>query len=189
MLTSCAKASNYVILDDMTAIADPSRRMLSFASTGRSLVSRHVAWYLHLSFSTRHWMTLDVELSGVPPGKDTIFFTICLCISPDLKGYRAPKMKHGMFLTTRRRASGSRCFTICFTICLFISPDLDGHRAPKGINPTRPTRSRNPNTKSPRYVHDMFHGMFFFISPDLDGYRALKGINPTRPTRSRSSSE
>ena len=39
------------------------------------------------------------------------------------------------------------CFTICFTICLFISPDLDGYRAPKGINPTRPTRSRNP-----RYV-------------------------------------
>ena len=36
---------------------------------------------------------------------------------------------------------------ICFTICLFISPDLDGYRAPKGINPTRPTRSRNPNTK------------------------------------------
>ena len=36
---------------------------------------------------------------------------------------------------------------ICFTICLFISPDLDGYRAPKRINPTRPTRSRNPNTK------------------------------------------
>jgi hypothetical protein len=31
-------------------------------------------------------------------------FTICLFISPDLDGYRAP---------------------ICFTICLFISPDID----------------------------------------------------------------
>ena len=53
----------------------------------------------------------------------TMCFTICLFISP-----------------------------VCFTICLFISPDLDGYRAPKGINPTRPTRSRNPYTKPPRYV-------------------------------------
>ena len=45
--------------------------------------------------------------------------------------------------------------TICFTICLFISPDLDGYRAHRGINPTRPTRSRNPNTKPPHYVHDI----------------------------------
>jgi hypothetical protein len=108
VLTSCVKASKYVILDDMTAIDDPSRRMPSFASTGRSLVSRHVAWFLHLIFSTRHWMTLDVELSGVPPG-NTMCFTICLFISPDLDGYRHPKMKHGMFLTTRRRASGNGC--------------------------------------------------------------------------------
>ena len=36
----------------------------------------------------------------------TVCFTICLFISPDLDG-------------------------ICFTICLFISPDLDGHRAPQ----------------------------------------------------------
>jgi hypothetical protein len=39
-------------------------------------------------------------------------FTICLFISPDLDGQRAPK-----------------CYV--FTICLFNSPDLDGQRAPK----------------------------------------------------------
>ena len=46
------------------------------------------------------------------------------------------------------KSSAVRMFHECFTICLFISPDLDGYRAPKGINPTRPTRSRNPNTKN-----------------------------------------
>jgi hypothetical protein len=50
---------------------------------------------------------------------DAICFTKCLFISPDLDGYRAPKVKHD---TPR---------TIGFTICLFISPDLDGHRASK----------------------------------------------------------
>ena len=39
----------------------------------------------------------------------TICFTICLFISLDSDGHRAPQSPH---------------------VCLFISPDLDGHRAP-----------------------------------------------------------
>ena len=71
-------------------------------------------------------------------------FTICLFISPDLDGHRAPQI--------RRHRASTICFTIClfispdldryraprkacFTICLFISPDLDGHRAPTICSP------------------------------------------------------
>jgi hypothetical protein len=69
-------------------------------------------------------------------------FTICLCISPDLDGYRYQGNKNET-LTPRDRFIGGWpaslkqrtvsfeallpvSFTICFTICLFISPDLDG---------------------------------------------------------------
>ena len=52
-----------------------------------------------------------------------ICFTICLFISPDFDGYRAPKMKycptetHKRSLTQIHRVMfASICFTICFTI-------------------------------------------------------------------------
>jgi hypothetical protein len=60
-------------------------------------------------------------------------------------------MLRGMLILDSPRGS-IRNLKVCFTICLFISPDLDGYMAPKGINPIRPTRSRNPNTKPPHYV-------------------------------------
>ena len=55
----------------------------------------------------------------------TICFTLCLFISPDLDGHRAPQ---GTKLIPNGQRYVSRDM---FTICLFISPDLDGHRAPK----------------------------------------------------------
>ena len=58
-----------------------------------------------------------------PPSTNDMFhdmFTICLFISPDLDGHRAPKNRALTLFHDR----------VCFTICLFISPDLDGHRAP-----------------------------------------------------------
>jgi hypothetical protein len=51
----------------------------------------------------------------------TVCFTICLFISPDLDGHRAPK----------KSMTPESPRYVCFTICLFISPDLDGHRAPE----------------------------------------------------------
>jgi len=68
-----------------------------------------------------------------------ICFTICLFISPDLDGHRAP--------------------TICFTICLFISPDLDGYRAPKNGSQKWMAESD--------LRFDMFFTICLFISPDF----------------------
>ena len=86
------------------------------------------------------------------------------------------------------RPSSVRGFTICFTICLFMSPDLDGYRAPKGINPTRQTRSRNPNTKCLTGTiclfldglgfGTMFHDMFVHPSGLLDGIRLKMSKKP-----------
>jgi hypothetical protein len=66
-------------------------------------------------------------------------FTMCLCISPDLDGFKALNENVSRYVCWY--VCFTVCFTICFTvclvsryvftICLFISPDLDGHRAPK----------------------------------------------------------
>ena len=92
---------------------------------------------------------------GGCPTTIPVRFTICLFISPDLDGHRAPKMKycprrghcltlsskymfHDMFIYPLIR---TKPYAICFTICLCISPDLDGYRAPKkSINPERPRK-------------------------------------------------
>ena len=81
--------------------------------------------------------------------------SVCLCVSPDLDGYRYRATgQEERNIDPERPTKGPKthmicfvsrcvCFTICFdnftieivvacfTICLFISPDLDGHRAPK----------------------------------------------------------
>jgi hypothetical protein len=72
----------------------------------------------------------------------TICFTICLFISPDLDGHRAPN--------GRSRTDVSRMFHEC----LFISPDLDGHRAPKN-------RACFTNVCM---FHDMFHDSFTILT-------------------------
>jgi len=48
----------------------------------------------HLFIHKFHDMFHDMSLKCCICGWFTICFTICLCVSPDLDGYRAPKMKH-----------------------------------------------------------------------------------------------
>jgi hypothetical protein len=79
---------------------------------------------------------------------ETICFTICLFISLDLDGQRAPDMFHPhQGIKTRFHFRKGPVQRYVSTVCFFISPDLDGNRAPEGINPPRPRRSRNPNTR------------------------------------------
>jgi len=63
--------------------------------------------------STSSQITPRMPAQSIFPIQCPMCFTMCLFISPDLNGHRAPK--------NRAR--------YVFTICLFISPDLDGHRA------------------------------------------------------------
>jgi hypothetical protein len=57
------------------------------------------------------------------PKYDTVCFTICLFISPDLDGH---DMFHDMFVT---KILGTLDGMFTVPVCLFISPDLDGYRA------------------------------------------------------------
>ena len=71
--------------------------------------------------------------------KTRIAATMCLFISPDMDGHRAPKMKYcsrsGFF--NRHDMFHDMSVHIVkhdmFTICLFISPDIDGQHIIEAI--------------------------------------------------------
>jgi hypothetical protein len=97
-------------------------------------------------------------------------FTICLCISPDLDGYKGTKNEtltpqDPQQVPIRYDMCVSR---VCFTICLCISPDLDGYQG-------------NKNETFATWTPICFT-ICLCISPDLDGNRGTTK-NVPRETR------
>ena len=128
-----------------------------------------------------------------------IFFTICFCHSPDLDGYRAPKMKHQeagaafhqrwyVFMICFQQQQQNfieirKPIPVCCTICFCVGPDLDGYRTPN-------TTCISDITNVSRYVCSLVRTWTGTGHPKWGMNPARpQNMNPTRCTRMKKSTK